>query len=483
MRGRGGENVKDNVTPLLIAGERFTGDQSIIIKAPHNGAEIGRVPSCTSAEVDRAVAAARAVLRGNPLPAWRRAEILDGAARTLAERKEEFARTLALEACKPIRSARVEVERAVGTFQFAAAEARKLAGEMVPMEASAAGDGKIGFTMRVPIGVIGAITPFNFPVNLVAHKIAPAIAAGCPVVLKPAPQTPFSAIKLAGMLIEQCQLPAAYLSVITGDGAALGKALVAHPGIEMISFTGSAAVGWDIRAQAPRKRVALELGNNSPVVIDADGDWRTAAAKIKVAGFGYAGQTCVSAQRIYVHEAIAGQFSSALIAAVESLVVGEPLDERTDVAKMISESARDRVLSWIREAVGAGAKVLTGGEVSRGILQPTILSDVTPDMKVCRQEVFGPVVTIQSIRDLDEGIRLSNDTSFGLQAAVFTSDIGKALKAARTLEFGAVLINEVPTWRTDQMPYGGIRESGNTREGPSSAVLEMTEIRLIVINP
>ncbi|MBK9178148.1 MAG: aldehyde dehydrogenase family protein [Acidimicrobiales bacterium] len=466
-----------------IGGERHRGVETFPVRAPYDGAELARVPACTPADVDRAVAAARAAL-DDPLPAWRRAEILDAAARLLVERREELARIIAQEAAKPIRTARAEAERAALTCTFSAVEARKLSGEMVPLEASSPGEGKLGFTLRVPIGVVGAISPFNFPLNLVAHKVAPAIAAGCPVVLKPASQTPLSALALAELLLDECGLPAGHLNVVTGSGGVVGNALVDHPDVAMITFTGSPPVGWGITSRAPRKKVSLELGNNSPVILEPDGDWRTAADKIRVAGFSHAGQSCISTQRIYVHRDIADEFTQALVERVRSLVVGDPLDEATDVSSLISTGERQRVVSLVDEAVAGGATLLAGGTVrADGVLEPTVLAGVSPAMSVCRTEVFGPVVAIQAYDDLGEALALANDTEYGLQAAIFTASLATALRAVRTLDFGGVLVNEVPTWRADQMPYGGIRDSGNTREGPAYAVHEMTEARLVVIQP
>jgi acyl-CoA reductase-like NAD-dependent aldehyde dehydrogenase len=329
--------------------------------------------------------------------------------------------------------------------------------------------------------VVGAISPFNFPLNLVAHKLAPAIAAGCPVVLKPASQTPFSAIQLADLLLDECGLPPNWLSVVTGGGGSIGNALVDHPDVALITFTGSPPVGWGIRERAPRKRVGLELGNNAPVIIEPSGDWKTAASKIKVAGFSHAGQSCISTQRAYVQRAIHDDFVAALVDQVSSLVIGDPLDEATDVSALISPDDTERVSSWIEEAVAGGARVETGGKVDGRLLEPTVLTGVLSDMKVCTEEVFGPVVSVAAYDDVDEALRLANDTRYGLQAAIFTNELDIALRAARTLDFGGVLVNEVPTWRTDQMPYGGLRDSGNTREGPAYAVREMTEERLIVI--
>src|SRR4051794_36593324 len=461
-------------------GASSTGDE-IVVRSPFDGHEIDRVPACGAEEVTRAVALAKAALRSDPLPPWKRAEILDRAAHLLAQRTEEFARIIAEEAAKPIKTARVEAKRAVSTFTFAAAEARGLAGEMVPLDASDVGDGKLGFTLRVPIGVVGAISPFNFPLNLVAHKLAPAIAAGCPIVLKPASQTPLSAIALAELLLDECGLPAGHLNVVTGGGGTVGNAIVDDPDIALITFTGSPEVGWGIKARAPLKKVGLELGNNAPVIIEPDGDIDTAAAKISVAGFSHAGQSCISTQRVYLHESIADAFLDELVPRVDALVVGDPLDDATDVSALISDAERERVESWIDEAVAAGAKVAAGGAERNGVLAPTVLTDVQPDMKVCSLEVFGPVVAVQTYRDVDDAFRLANDTRYGLQAAIFTRDLPLALRAARELDFGGELVNEVPPWRTDKMPYGGVRDSGNTREGPHYAVHEMPETRLVVL--
>lgn len=472
-----------DVTPVPVAGELCRGDASAEVRAPYDGVLVGRVPTLTAEHVDRAVRAARRALHDGPLPQWRRAEILDRAAVELARRAEEFAVCIALEAAKPIRTARVEVQRAVSTFQFSSAVARQLAGEVVPLDASAAGEGRIGFVLRVPVGVVGAISPFNFPLNLVVHKLGPAIAAGCPVVLKPASQTPFSAIRLARMLIDDCGLPAGYLHVVPGPGSAVGNALVDHGGVALISFTGSPEVGWGIRARAPRKRVGLELGNNAPVIVEPDGDWPTAVAKIRIAGFSHAGQSCISTQRLLVHASIADEVTEGLRAAVASLVVGDPLDEATEVSALISPAERDRVFGLVAEAGAQGATIVTGGDIrSDGVLSPTVVADARPEMRVCTEEVFGPVVAITRYGDFDEALRLANDTRYGLQAGVFTASIEKALRAVRTLDFGAVMVNEVPTWRADQQPYGGVRDSGNTREGPAWAVRDMTEERLVVLN-
>ena len=470
------------ITRIPICGERWNSSgSSIDVVDPYQHKVIGRIPACTSVEIDRAVAQARGALKRG-LPQWQRAKILDVAAVRLAARREEFAQLIARESAKPIRTARIEVDRAVGTFEFSAAEARKLAGEMIPMEALAAGEGKIGFTLRVPVGVIGAIAPFNFPLNLVVHKVGPAIAAGCPIILKPASQTPFTSIALAEMLIDECGLPSDWLHVVTGGGSTVGNALVDHPDIALITFTGSPEVGWSIRSRAPRKKVGLELGNNAPIVIEADGDWKTAAAKIRLAGFSHAGQSCISTQRIFVHSSIAADFTRELISQVSTLVVGDPLDEATEVSALISLAERDRVASWIHEATTQGATIACGGTLDEnGVLLPTVILNARPEMKVCSCEVFGPVVTVTTYDEVSNALEMANDSDFGLQAAIFTSRIDTALQAIKTLDFGGVVVNDVPTFRADQQPYGGLRDSGNTREGPAYSVKEMTEIRMVML--
>ena len=470
------------ITRIPLCGERWNSSgSSIDVVDPFQRKVIGRIPACTSVEVDRAVAQAQGALKRG-LPQLQRAKILDVAAVRLVARREEFAKLIARESAKPIQTARIEVDRAVGTFEFSAAEARKLAGEMIPMEALAAGAGKIGFTLSVPVGVIGAIAPFNFPLNLVVHKVGPAIAAGCPIILKPASQTPFTSIALAEMLIDECGLPSDWLHVVTGGGSTVGNALVDHPDIALITFTGSPEVGWSIRSRAPRKKVGLELGNNAPIVIEADGDWETAAAKIRLAGFSHAGQSCISTQRIFVHSSIAADFTRELISQVSTLVVGDPLDEATEVSALISLAERDRVASWIHEATTQGATIACGGALDEnGVLLPTIILNARPEMKVCSREVFGPVVTVTTYDEVGDALEMANDSDFGLQAAIFTSRIDTALQAIKTLDFGGVVVNDVTTFRADQQPYGGLRDSGNTREGPAYSVKEMTEIRMVML--
>ena len=350
------------------------------------------------------------------------------------------------------------------------------------MDASASGAGKLGVMLRVPYGVVGAISPFNFPLNLVAHKLGPAIAAGNAVVLKPAGQTPISALKLAAILLD-AGLPPGWLSVVPGPGAEVGNAIVEHELTAALSFTGSAKVGWDIRSRVPHKKVNLELGSNAPLIVHSDGDWETAADKAKLHAFSHAGQSCISIQRILVHEDVAEAFTARLVASAKGLRVGDPLDPDTDVGPLISSGDRDRVKDWVEEAVAEGAELLAGGElVDDGrCLAPTLLGSPPREAKVWCEEIFGPVATIDRYADFGEALRMANDSKFGLQAGVFTRDMGRGLEAAATLEFGGVLINEVPTFRADQMPYGGVKDSGNTREGPAFAVLELTEERFVTL--
>jgi acyl-CoA reductase-like NAD-dependent aldehyde dehydrogenase len=469
-----------DVTPMLIGTDQVTTDDVIEVRSPYDGHEVGVVPAASPEHLDAAVATAVRRRDEGPLPAWNRAEILDRAATLLAERVDAFARTIAEESAKPLKTARVEATRAVDTFRFAAATARTLTGETVPIDASPAGAGKLGLVLRVPIGVVAGISPFNFPLNLVAHKVAPAIAAGCPIVLKPASSTPLTALALGRLLLDECGLPPGWLSVVT-TGGRTAEHLVTHPDVAMVTFTGSPDVGWGIRSKAPRKKVSLELGNNSPVIIEPDSDVDDVARRISVAGYSFAGQSCISVQRVLVQRSVYDAFTESLTKEVADLEVGDPLDEGTDVSALINQGETERVKAWIDEAVEDGATVRCGADFDDGVLVPTVLGDVEPSMRVSDTEVFGPVVGVQPYDDFDDAIALANDTRYGLQAGVFTHDLGKALRAARSLDYGGVMVNEVPTWRADQMPYGGLRDSGNTREGPPYAAREMTEERLVVV--
>ena len=464
---------------LLIGGEWVETGDWLEVRSPYDGSLVGRVAKAGSAEASRAVAAAERAM-ADPLPAHERAAILDRTARLVEERGEEIARTICSEAGKPMKAARIEAARAQSTFTMAAVEARKLAGDVVPMDASPAGAGKVALTLRAPVGVVGAISPFNFPFNLVAHKVAPALAAGCAVVLKPASQTPLSALLLAE-LEEEAGLPAGWLNVVVGPANEIGDVLVEDERVALITFTGSSGVGWKLRERAPRKRVNLELGNATPVIVAADADLDDVATRLAANAFSFAGQSCISVQRIYVERSAYEAYLERFLPRVEKLVVGDPSADETDVGPLISEDDRDRVLAWVDDARSRGARILTGGELDGELLAPTVIADAPADAKVSCEEVFGPVCTVTPYDTLDEAIALANGTRYGLQAGVFTSDVKAALRAAHELEFGGVTVNEAPTFRADQMPYGGVKDSGNTREGPAYAVREMTEERLVVL--
>jgi acyl-CoA reductase-like NAD-dependent aldehyde dehydrogenase len=466
--------------PLLIAGEWVETGEWQEVRSPYSGEVVGRVAKAGADETRRAVDAAAAAME-EPLPAHKRAEILVRVAGALGRRHDEVARLISDEAGKPMKAARVEASRAMSTYTFSAVEARKLAGAMVPMDASQAGEGKLAFTLRRPLGVVGAISPFNFPLNLVAHKIAPSLAAGCAVVLKPAAQTPLSALLLAE-LEDEAGLPPGWLNVVVGPSSEIGDVVVEDDRVKVITFTGSSGVGWKLAERSPRKRVNLELGNSTPLIVEADADLDAAVAATAQHGFSFAGQSCISIQRVYVQDGVYDDFVAALLPKVEALTLGDPADEETDVGPVIDEDARDRILEWVDEARSGGAEILTGGDLDGDLIRPTVIANADAELKVSCQEVFGPVVTLNRYRTRDEAIELANGTEFGLQAGIFTGSIRTAMRAAQELEFGGVTVNEAPTFRADQMPYGGVKESGNTKEGPAYAVRELTDERVVVID-
>jgi acyl-CoA reductase-like NAD-dependent aldehyde dehydrogenase len=464
---------------LLVGGEWIETGAWLEVRSPYSAEVVGRVAKAGAAEARRAVDAAEAAMR-EPLPAHKRAEILVRVAGALGRRHEEAARTICDEAGKPLKAARVEVSRAMSTYTMAAVEARKLAGEMVPMDASQAGEGKLAFTLRLPIGVVGAISPFNFPLNLVAHKIAPALAAGCAVVLKPAGKTPLSALLLAELETE-AGLPPGWLNVVVGPSSEIGDVLVEDERVRAITFTGSSGVGWKLAERAAKKKVNLELGNATPVIVDEGADLEDATTRLAANAFSFAGQSCISVQRIYVARSVYDDFLERFLPKVEALEVGDPADEETDVGPVIDADAHERILEWIDEARAKGAEILAGAELENELIRPTVIANASPELKVSCEEVFGPVCTVSAYDSLDEAFALANGTRYGLQAGIFTPDVRVALRAARELEFGGVTVNEAPTFRADQMPYGGVKDSGNTREGPAYAVHEFTEERLVVL--
>lgn len=463
---------------LFLAGEWLETGEWDEVRSPYSGTVVGHVARGTADHTREAVDAAERALR-TPIPQHERAAILARVATALSERSEEAARLISAEAGKPIKAARGEAARAVQTYIAAADAARELTGETVPMDASPSGERKLAFTLRLPIGIVGAISPFNFPLNLVAHKLAPALAAGCPVILKPAPATPLTALFLAE-LSAAAGLPAGWLSVICGPAAEIGDVLVDDPRVKALTFTGSGPVGWDLRKRAYRKRVALELGNSTPMIVAADGDLEAAATAAATYAFAFSGQACISLQRIFVHRSVHDAFVARLVPKVEALIVGDPADEATDVGPVIDERSRDRILDWIGKS---GGEVLTGGTLTDdGLIRPTVVSSPHPEAELSCAEAFGPVCTVQPYDTEEEAFRLANATPYGLQAGIFTRDLSLALRAARELEFGGVVVNDAPSIRVDHMPYGGIKESGNTREGPRYAVRELTEERLVVID-
>jgi acyl-CoA reductase-like NAD-dependent aldehyde dehydrogenase len=467
--------------PMLVAGEWVTTGETFSVRSPWDGRLVAEVSSGGAAQAQAAVAAAQAAMAAG-LPLDERAAILERAAVSVEARADEVARLLALEVGKPVSAGRVEAARCAMTLRYSAVAARTLAGDAIPLEGHPGGRGHLGFTLRVPVGIVGAITPFNFPFNLAAHKIGPALAGGCAVVLKPADKAPLAALLLGEILID-AGLPGGWLSIVcAGRPEPVVDVLVEDPRVRVLTFTGSSAIGWTLRERAPRKRVLLELGNTTPLIVCADADLEAAADAAARTGFGFAGQSCISVQRVLVHESVAERFSELLAAAARRTLLGDPLDPATALGPMINAGARERVIATIEAAVAAGARRLAGGVGEHGHLEPTVLTNVPRDSEVYRREIFGPVVSVTSVDSLEEAIHLANETEYGLQAGIYTLDVTSALRAAARLDFGGVTINESPSYRLDQMPYGGIKESGNTREGPLYAVREMTEERLVILN-
>lgn len=470
-----------SIRPLLIAGQWHSTSTTAPIMNPFDGSPLAEACQGGPKEAEEAVQAAAAAFEASRrLPAHARASVLHRIAEALAARHEEFARSIAGEAGKPIADARREVSRAIQTFTIAAEEAKRIPGEVVPLDLTPGNEPYLGVTRRFPIGPVLGITPFNFPLNLVAHKMAPCLAAGNTMVLKPAPQTPLTALLLGEVVTEAGAVPGA-VNILPCDNA-VAERLVTDERFKLLSFTGSAPVGWMLKSKAGMKRVVLELGGNAGVIVEPDADVELAAARCATGGFGYAGQTCISVQRILVHEAIVERFTEALLERVRSYRAGDPLDDRTVVGPLINEAAACRVESWIGEAVAQGGRLLLGGTRSGALLEATVLSDVRPDMKVSTEEVFGPLVTVTPYARFADAMRALNDSAYGLQAGVFTQDIDRIFSAFRELEVGTVLANEIPTFRADHMPYGGIKGSGLGREGVRYAIEEMTELKLLVLN-
>jgi acyl-CoA reductase-like NAD-dependent aldehyde dehydrogenase len=466
---------------FYLAGKWLEEGIAVEILAPYDGTPIATVFQGNAEHVEHAIqSAVRAFGSTRRLPAFERQRVLRSIAQYITSHKEEFARTMAQEAGKPLKAARTEVERAVFTFTVAAEETTRIPGEYLSLDWQQFTSGRWGIVRRFPLGPIAGITPFNFPLNLVAHKVAPAIASGCPIILKPAPQTPLTAFLLAEA-VEQAGLPDGAFNVLPLSNEDAGL-LITDDRIKMISFTGSAPVGWDIKRRAGKKKVVLELGGNAGVIIHSDADLAWAAERCVTGGFSYAGQTCISVQRILVERSAFKKFTDLLLAGVSRLQVGDPMDESTDLGPLIRESDAIRASEWVQEALQDGATLLCGGKRHGSVLEPTVLTGTRPDMKVNCQEIFAPVVTIESYDDFSAALRRINESPYGLQTGVFTRDANRIFQAYDELEVGGVIAGDVPSFRIDHMPYGGVKDSGLGREGLRYAIEEMTEPKLLVMN-
>jgi len=470
-------------TGFLLCGKEWIDGESLEVRSPWDQGLVGRVTIATRADARQAVNHAVASLRRTrALPRWKRREILEDVAAALIEQKERFAQLIIAEAGKPLRLARAEVDRAVLTFKTAAEEASRVGGESLPLDLTEGNEGRWGLVQRFPVGPILAITPFNFPLNLVAHKLAPAIAAGCPIILKPAPQTPFTALAL-GEVILKAGWPAEALAVLTLSNAETAHLAEKEDRIKLVSFTGSAKVGWELKAHSGRKRVLLELGGNAALIIH--GDWHDldeAAVRTAHAAFGFAGQSCISVQRIFVQRTIFQTFVWKLVEIAAKLVSGNPSDETTEVGPLVRLAEAERIDAWIKEAVEGGAKLVAGGERSGSLVTPAILTATKPGMKIRDEEAFGPVVLVEPYDDFEQALADVNHSKYGLQAGLLTRDAGRILTAYRELEVGALIVGDTPAWRLDPMPYGGVKDSGLGREGIRSAIEEMTEPRMLVMS-
>jgi glyceraldehyde-3-phosphate dehydrogenase (NADP+) len=466
---------------MIILNEHRTATSSATIRSKWDGSEVGIHPLATLEDMDAAVAANVAAAEAcRAMPAYERATCLRRIADGLERDVKRFAELLSREAGKPITQAKLEIERAVFVFRDAAEEATRLEGEVIPLDVIPAGKGRLGLTRRFPLSPIAAITPFNFPVLLAAHKIAPAMACGASLTLKPPPQDPLTTLAL-GELVAASGYPAGGINVVPCE-LNVAERLVKDPRVRMITFTGSARAGWAIRAQAGTRRVALELGGNAGVIVEPDADLDRAVERCAVGGYMYAGQSCISVQRILVHDSIYDEFLGRFVRRVEKLKVGDPLDAATDVGPMISEDAAKRAEGWIAAAVAGGARLALGGGRHGAVLEPAVLTDTRPDQQVECDEVFAPLTTVSRYQSFDAALDRVNDSPYGLQAGVFTRDVGKLMRAWERLDVGGVMGNEVPTWRVDRMPYGGAKASGLGREGVRYAIEEMTEVRVLTLH-
>ena len=467
---------------MLIGGKWVKAKENLEVTNKYSNQVIGKVPLADKESYEQSVKSAQDAFNIiSKLPSYKRSLILQKTSELIDQKKDEVAKIIAEEAGKPMKYSRGEVARSIQTFKFASEEAKSIHGETVPMDAAVGGEKRIGFCLRFPVGIIGAISPFNFPLNLVAHKVAPAIASGCSVILKPASTTPLTSLKL-GELMMEAGLPDGALNVIVGSGSTVGDWLVSDERLSKITFTGSTPVGRKIKEKSGLKKVTLELGNNSPCIVDKDADLDLAIPRCIMGSFAYSGQVCISVQRIYVHKNIFDEFSTRFLEQTEKLKIGDPLEEETDIGPMITEEDAIRTEAWIGEAKKDGAQVLIGDKREGSVYYPTVLTNVKPDMKVVKIEVFAPVVSLIEFDDFSDAVRMADDSIYGLQAGVFTKDIDRAFQAVKGINVGGVIVNDVPTYRADQMPYGGVKESGIGREGLKYAIEEMTELRMVVVN-
>lgn len=467
---------------MYIAGRWVSGTRSQPVINPYDGTVVDTVPMAGPVEVEQALASAERGARVmRRLPGYERARILRRAVGLLEQRAEEFARTITLEEGKVIRESRAEVARAIETLSLSADEAKRIAGETIPLDGAPGTTGQLGFTLRVPCGVVVAISPFNFPLNLVMHKVGPALAAGNSVIVKPATDTPLSALKLIEVLLE-AGLPPEAIQGVVGSGREVGEMLCTDPRVRKITFTGSRDVGARICAVAGIKKVTMELGSNSPLIVMPDADLEAAAAAIAATGYSNAGQVCISAQRIIGLAPVYADLITAVTPKVEAITTGDPTDERTGMGPLVKESEAQRVERWVQEAVAGGARLVTGGRRDGAMYAPTVLADVDPRMRVSRDELFGPAVAVTPAASIEEAITLANDSIYGLAAAIFTQNLDWAMRFAREVESGNIHINWGPQWRADLMPYGGLKESGFGKEGPKYAVQEMTELKMVVMH-
>lgn len=456
--------------------------ETIDVINPFDASVIDTIPKGTEDDVHQAITGLESGAKEvRALSGFERGQILDRAAQIMLDRSEDLARTISSEEGKILAESRVEAVRAAEVIRLSAEEARRHCGRMVPLDGSQNGQGKIGFTIRVPCGVVAAITPFNFPLNLVTHKLGPAIAGGNAILIKPASDTPLSALKLVEIMLE-AGLPESAIACVTGSGSELGAAICEDERIRKITFTGSYEVGDAICKMAGMKRITMELGSNSPVIIMDDADLELAAKAVCSAGFANAGQVCISAQRVLTNKQVAGDFLDALKGEVAALTIGNQLEEGTRVGPMVRQADAERVESWVNEAVSEGAQMLIGGKREGALYQPTILDEVSPNSKVSRDELFGPAVAVTRFDDIHEAIKTANDTTFGLAAGIFTQDIDRAMAFAQQVDAGNININWSSQWRADAMPYGGLKHSGMGKEGPENAILSMTEEKMVILH-